>query len=136
MTSTMRTLLVLLLIFLLFVLFCLLLFQRVESTATGCKECVFIGGLYAQPPGYEDSHKPSYIYKLDKALYGFKEAPRASYSLPSSQLTHLGFVASKSDTSLFIYHMYNVIIYILIYVDDIIIASSSTYATDTLCSRC
>ena len=89
-----------------------------------------------QPLGYEDSHKPNYICKLDKALYGFKEAPPACYSRLSSQLTHLGFVASKSETSLFIYHKYNVIIYILIYVDDIIIASSSKDAVDTLCSRC
>jgi histone deacetylase 1/2 len=44
----------------------------------------------------------------------------------------IGFVASKSDTSLFIYHKYRVTIYMLIYVDDIIVASSSQAATDAL----
>jgi hypothetical protein len=25
-----------------------------------------------QPPGYEDKKMPSYVFKLDKALYGLK----------------------------------------------------------------
>ena len=85
-----------------------------------------------QPPGYEDTHKPDYICKLDKALYGLKQAPRAWYSRLSSQLTSLGFIASKSDTSLFIYHKSDITIYMIIYVDDIIVASSSVVATNTL----
>jgi histone deacetylase 1/2 len=47
-------------------------------------------------------------------------------------LLAFGFVASKSDTSLFIYHKSNVTIYMLIYVDDIIVASSCQAATDAL----
>jgi hypothetical protein len=82
-----------------------------------------------QPPGYEDKDKPGYVCRLDKALYGLKQAPRAWYSRLSSQLIKLGFVASKSDASLFIYHKYNVTIYMLVYVDDIIVASSSEEAT-------
>jgi histone deacetylase 1/2 len=85
-----------------------------------------------QPPGYEDKHKPDYVCKLDKALYGLKQAPRAWYSRLSSQLISLGFVASKSDTSLFIYRKSSVTIFILIYVGDIIVASSSQAATDAL----
>ncbi|KAK1697317.1 hypothetical protein QYE76_014183 [Lolium multiflorum] len=85
-----------------------------------------------QPPGYEDKGKMNYVCKLDKALYGLKQAPRAWYSRLSSQLIQYGFVASKSDTSLFIYHKSTVTIYMLIYVDDIIVASSSSAATDAL----
>jgi histone deacetylase 1/2 len=85
-----------------------------------------------QPPGYEDKNKPHHVCRLDKALYGLKQAPRAWYSRLSSQLTSLGFVASKSDASLFIYHKSNVTIYMLIYVDDIIVVSSSKAATDAL----
>ncbi|GJX80215.1 retrovirus-related pol polyprotein from transposon TNT 1-94 [Tanacetum coccineum] len=29
----------------------------------------------AQPPGFIDSQKPNYVYKLKKALYGLKQAP-------------------------------------------------------------
>jgi hypothetical protein len=61
-----------------------------------------------------------------------KQAPRAWYSRLSSQLIAFGFVASKSDTLLFTYHKSNVIIFMLIYVDDIIVASSSQAATDAL----
>ena len=85
-----------------------------------------------QPLGYEDDRLPKYVCKLDKALYGLKQAPRVWYSRLSSQLTRYGFVASKSDTSLFIYCKLNVTIYMLIYVDDIIVVSSSQLATDAL----
>jgi hypothetical protein len=44
----------------------------------------------------------------------------------------IGFVPSKSDTSLFIYRKSHTTIYMLIYVDDIIVASSSQAATDAL----
>jgi histone deacetylase 1/2 len=74
----------------------------------------------------------NYVCKLDKALYGLKQAPRAWYSRLSAQLIALGFFASKSDTSLFIYRKSHVTIFMLIYVDDIIVASSSQSATDAL----
>ena len=84
-----------------------------------------------QPPGFEkdSSHLVS---KLDKAIYGLKQAPRAWYSKLSSKLIDLGFVTSKSDTSLFIYSKSNVTIYMLIYVDDIIVTSSSQDAIAAL----
>jgi histone deacetylase 1/2 len=85
-----------------------------------------------QPPGYEDRGRMNYVCKLDKALYGLKQAPRAWYSRLSAQLIAFGFFASKSDTSLFIYRKSHVTIFMLIYVDDIIVASSSQSATDAL----
>jgi hypothetical protein len=47
-------------------------------------------------------------------------------------LIKLGFQASKADVSLFIFNQDSLQIYILIYVDDIIIISSSSSATDKL----
>lgn len=85
-----------------------------------------------QPPGYEDKGRPNYVCKLDKALYGLKQAPRAWYSRLSAKLIAIGFIASKSDTSLFIYRKSNITIFMLIYVDDIIVASSSEAATNAL----
>ena len=78
-----------------------------------------------QPPGYGEKNVPHYVCKLDKALYGLKQAPRAWYSRLSGKLQQLGFHASKADTSLFFYNKGNITIYLLVYVDDIIVASSS-----------
>jgi hypothetical protein len=47
-------------------------------------------------------------------------------------LRELGFVPSKSDTSLFVYRKSGITMYMLIYVDDIILVSSSTEAITTL----
>jgi hypothetical protein len=47
-------------------------------------------------------------------------------------LQSLGFLASKVDISLFHYHKGSVTMYLLVYVDDIIIASSSSSIVDVL----
>jgi histone deacetylase 1/2 len=49
-----------------------------------------------------------------------------------AKLQALGFVPSKSDTSLFYYRKGGHTIFVLVYVDDIIVASSSPAATDAL----
>lgn len=85
-----------------------------------------------QAPGYEDLRQPNYICKLDKALYGLKQAPRAWYARLSSKLQEIGFVPSRADTSLFFYRRGDVTIFLLIYVDDIIVVSSSEKATKNL----
>lgn len=56
-----------------------------------------------QPLVYQDPHHPSYVYKLTKALYGLRQAPRAWFALFSSYLVTLGFVPSKVNTSLFVH---------------------------------
>ena len=81
-----------------------------------------------QPPGFVKKNSPLHVCKLDKALYGLKQAPRAWYSRLNQKLQALGFIPSKSDTSLFIYNRSNTSIFVLIYVDDIIVTSSSDEA--------
>lgn len=85
-----------------------------------------------QPPGYEDYSLPNYICKLDKALYGLKQVPRAWYGRLSAKLYELGFKSSKADTSLFFFNQGGVTIFVLIYVDDIIVASSVQSVTSAL----
>lgn len=70
--------------------------------------------------------------KLDKALYGLKQAPRAWYARLCSKLIQVGFQPSKGDTSLFYYNKVGVTVYVLVYVDDIIVASSAADATKAL----
>jgi hypothetical protein len=85
-----------------------------------------------QPPGLVDPTHPSFHCKLDKALYGLKQAPRTWYSRLSDKLHSLGFVSSKVDISLFMYRKGQITIFLLAYIDDIIIASSSDQAIDAL----
>jgi hypothetical protein len=61
-----------------------------------------------------------------KSLYGLKQAPRTWYSWFATYLTTLGFIEVKSDTSLFIFHRGSDTVYLLLYVDDIILTVSST----------
>ena len=85
-----------------------------------------------QPPGFEDSAHPRFLCRLDKALSGLKQAPRAWHARLSSILTELGFTPSTADTSLFILRRPDITLYLLVYVDDIIVVSSSAVATDRL----
>jgi len=85
-----------------------------------------------QPLGFQHPSHPTAICKLHKALYGLKQAPRAWFSRLSAQLTDLNFKASKADSSLFIYKANGIQIFVLIYVDDIIITSSHRGAISKL----
>jgi hypothetical protein len=78
-----------------------------------------------QPPGFEDNTHSNYVCKLDKALYGLKQAPRAWFAKLSKKLCDLDFNGSKADTSLFYYNKNDISMFILIYIDGIIVASST-----------
>jgi len=78
-----------------------------------------------QPPGFIDPKYPQHVCLLKKAIYGFKQAPRARFDRFSMHLLHLGFICSKVDPSLFILNTQKGKIYLLLYVDDIIITGSN-----------
>jgi hypothetical protein len=54
------------------------------------------------------------------------------YSRLSEKLQSLGFLPSKTDISLFHYHKGSVTIFLLVYVDDIIVACSSSVIVEAL----
>lgn len=82
--------------------------------------------------GFAHPKFPNYVCKLKKAIYGLKQAPRAWFSALSSWLTSYGFFASQVDPFLFIMHIDSTCIFILVYVDDMIITLSSAFAVDQL----
>ncbi|GKD72509.1 retrovirus-related pol polyprotein from transposon TNT 1-94 [Tanacetum coccineum] len=55
-----------------------------------------------QPPGFEDPDFPDRVYKVEKALYGLHQAPRAWYETLSTYLLDNGFQRGKIDKTLFI----------------------------------
>nr|GEU80297.1 hypothetical protein [Tanacetum cinerariifolium] len=44
-----------------------------------------------QPPGFEDPYFPNKVYKVEKAVYGLHQAPRAWYETMSTYLLENGF---------------------------------------------
>ena len=86
----------------------------------------------SQPASSVDSSHLDHVCLLNKSLYGLKQAPRMWFLRFKAFLLSIGFCASKSDSSLFIHHHGHAIAYLLVYVDDIIVASSSPTATTKL----
>jgi hypothetical protein len=78
-----------------------------------------------QPPGFEDSEYPNHVYKLSKALYRLKQAPRAWYECLRDFLITNGFKVGKADPTLFTKTIANDLFVCQIYVDDIIFGSTN-----------
>jgi hypothetical protein len=85
-----------------------------------------------QPPDFTNPNYSQHVYKLHKALYSLKQSPWAWFSRLSEKLIQLGFIGSKANSSLFIYQKNSVTMYLLIYVDDIIITGSAPAAITEL----
>jgi hypothetical protein len=79
-----------------------------------------------QPTGFFDPAQPDLVCCLNKSLYDLKQAPRAWYNMFAIYLLSLGFVEAKLDTSLFILHRGSETVYLLLYVDNIVLIASST----------
>nr|GEV62845.1 hypothetical protein [Tanacetum cinerariifolium] len=56
----------------------------------------------SHPNGFVDPDNPSHVYKLKKALYGFKQASRVWYDMLSSFLLSQDFSKGSVDPTLFI----------------------------------
>jgi hypothetical protein len=65
-------------------------------------------------------------------MYGLKQALRAWYYWVRNKPISLGFHASKAYISLFFYNKENIIMFVLVYVDDIVVYSSSEKPTSVL----
>jgi Reverse transcriptase (RNA-dependent DNA polymerase) len=65
------------------------------------------------------------VCKLQKAIYGLKQSPRAWYAKLSFSLLKIKFIKSTADSSMFIKHSQNITTIILVYVDDIIITGNN-----------
>ena len=78
-----------------------------------------------QPPGFVDTDNPTHVCRLRKAIYGLKQAPRAWYTELRTFLLSLGFANSLADTSLFVLRHGTSFVYLLVYVDDILVTGNS-----------
>ncbi|GKB07292.1 putative ribonuclease H-like domain-containing protein [Tanacetum coccineum] len=84
-----------------------------------------------QPPGFEDPQFPDKVYKVEKALYGLHQAPRAWYETLSTYLLENRFRRGTIDKNLFIKKDKGDILLVHVYVDDIIFGSTKK----SLCTK-
>jgi transposase InsO family protein len=76
---------------------------------------------YQEPLGFIDPSALDSVFLLQKSLYDLKQAPCTLFQCFASHLTTLGFIPSAADVSLFVYKNGSQLVYLLLYVDDIIL---------------
>ncbi|MCO5613209.1 hypothetical protein L7F22_067485 [Adiantum nelumboides] len=88
--------------------------------------------IYMSQPdgGYTSLQHPDYVCRLLKALYGLKQSPRQWYLRFHQCMNSLGYTRFQSDANVCSHHSTNVLLFLAIYVDDILILSNSLYAID------
>ncbi|CAH9146720.1 unnamed protein product [Cuscuta epithymum] len=84
--------------------------------------------VYMKPPPGFCSSRPGQVCRLKKSLYGLRQAPRCWFAKLSASLKQYGFQQSYSDYSLFTLTQGSAQLFILIYVDDLIIAGNDSSA--------
>ena len=84
-----------------------------------------------QSPGFLDQTMPNHVFKLNKALYGPKQAPKAWYDRLSKFLLENDFTRESVDKTLFIQRKYNELLIVQIYVEDIIFGATN----ENLCNE-
>ncbi|XP_017416637.1 uncharacterized mitochondrial protein AtMg00810-like [Vigna angularis] len=88
-----------------------------------------------QPPGFVDPRYPNHVCRLRNALYGLKQDPLAWFQRFSSFLLSVGFLGSKADPSLFVFHNTGATLHILVYVDDIILTGNNSSLIQKILAR-
>ncbi|KAE8735348.1 hypothetical protein F3Y22_tig00000340pilonHSYRG00251 [Hibiscus syriacus] len=100
----------------------------------------FLNGLLteevymSQPPGYEQG-SGELVCKLHKAIYGLKQAPRAWFERLKAYLQSEGFCLAKSDASLYVRKTSDSLVYLLVYVDDIILTGDKEVVVQSVIDR-
>lgn len=82
-----------------------------------------------QPLRFVDSLRPNHVCLLRKLLYDLKQSPQERFKKLFSHLMLLSFLASKTDISLFFHYDSSLLIFLLLYVDDILILSLNLSST-------
>lgn len=73
-----------------------------------------------------DPQYPTHVCRCKKPICGLKQAPRAWFGKLNSALSNMGFVASKTDPSMFIKSSPTSHVFIVVDVDDIMVTGSDS----------
>jgi len=79
-----------------------------------------------QPEGFAKKGEEYLVFKLKKALYELKHAPRSWYDKIDSFFLNHGYIRSKNDPNLYIvYNDEGQIVFTSLYVDDLIMTRNA-----------
>jgi hypothetical protein len=79
----------------------------------------------SQPTGFENPKYPNRVYKISKALYRLKQAPRAWYARLKTILLEYEYVMGSVDKTIFTLNYCTDFLLFHIHVDDIIFGGFS-----------
>ncbi|KAJ3527698.1 hypothetical protein NMY22_g9685 [Coprinellus aureogranulatus] len=80
--------------------------------------------LYLMPPDGV-SIKPGHCWRLKRSLYGLKQSGRTWNKTLDSSLLGMGFVRLDAETCLYVYREGKQICFVVIYVDDLLLAATT-----------
>ena len=79
-----------------------------------------------QPPGFvAPGSQANLVRKLNRSLYGLRQAGRAWYKKIDAALNDLGLKPTMSDNCIYVLHEVSTIVYVLLYVDDLLLAANN-----------
>jgi hypothetical protein len=84
------------------------------------------------PPGYTATSGDEVVCKLQRALYGLKQSPRAWFGRFSLAMKKYGYQQSHSDHTLFLKRQRGKVTALIIYVDDMIIMGDDSKEISSL----
>lgn len=79
----------------------------------------------SQPLGFKDRNLPEHVCLLKKSLYGLKQSPRQWYKRFDTFILGIGFTRSMFDSCFYFACINDMPIYLLLYVDDMLLISKS-----------
>ncbi|CAM8922241.1 unnamed protein product [Rhodiola kirilowii] len=85
-----------------------------------------------QPIGFINAELPEHVCLLKKSLYGLKQSPRLWYKRFDAFVLSIGFVRSNYDSCLYFSSLDNDPVYLLLYVDDMLLISKSMHKINKL----
>ncbi|KAI5084902.1 hypothetical protein GOP47_0001071 [Adiantum capillus-veneris] len=83
-----------------------------------------------QPQMYISMQHSNYVCRLLKVLYGLKQSPRQWYQRFHQCMITLGYARFQSDANVYSRHSAGVLLFLAIYVDDILMLSNSESALE------
>ncbi|GJY23275.1 retrotransposon protein, putative, ty1-copia subclass [Tanacetum coccineum] len=75
----------------------------------------------AQPEGFENAKYPKRVCKLQKAIYGLKQASRSWNLCFHEKVTQFGFSRSEDESCVYVKVSGSVVVFLVLYVDDILL---------------